>query len=209
MEIEHIPLAEKIDTLMKEVIEDAEIKAELKIRQTEEKSRKMIQDFTKTLEIEIDEMFEAVGEKIKKIRERKLLSIQSQVDNEIMLAKEEKVNKVLEILKKKLLAFKNDKRYKTHLHKWFKNMLDYLSPGEYIVFLHKDDVNNLSKTDINKINQNKELKFIIAENEFLETYGIGLKSGDGRLQVEDTLEGRFNKHRESLRSKIAALLFTD
>lgn len=137
MEPSKISLSERIDILMREVIEDAEMKAEMKIRQAEEKSRKMIRDVTAKLEEEVDQMFKDIEKKIKREREKKLIEVQFQVKNEIMAAKEKKIIAVLETIKEKLDEFAKSQQYKSFLKEAFQKMLRYLPPGHYILYLNK------------------------------------------------------------------------
>ncbi|MHA1650905.1 MAG: V-type ATP synthase subunit E [Candidatus Helarchaeota archaeon] len=209
MEPSKISLSERIDILMREVIEDAEMKAEMKIRQAEEKSRKMIRDVTAKLEEEVDQMFKDIEKKIKREREKKLIEVQFQVKNEIMAAKEKKIMAVLETIKEKLDEFAKSQQYKSFLKEAFQNMLKYLPPGHYILYLNKQDIGKLSIKELMTLNKNSELKFTISEDEYIESHGLIMKSEDGKIILEDTLEDRFIKKKDLLRSKIAKILFND
>jgi len=208
MEKDKTELSDKINVLMREVIEDAELRAETKIRQAEEKSKNLIEEVKKNLENEIDEMFEKIGEELNRERETKQLEIQSQIKNQIMIAKDEKIKKVLEIIERELLLFKDKPKYKTFLKETFENMLQFLPPGNYILFLNKEDTKKLSKMDLQNFNKNPGFNFTISQEENIDAHGILLKSEDQRIILEDTLESRFIKKKEKLRSKIANLLFT-
>ncbi|MHA1278456.1 MAG: V-type ATP synthase subunit E [Candidatus Helarchaeota archaeon] len=209
MDPDEIPLTQRIDILMKEVIEDAELKAEMAIRQAEKKSKEKIKNATKQFEKEIGQMFEDFNDRFSRESEIKLADAHKQLNNEILLAKEKIVESVLERLKEKLINFSNTPQYKSYLINAFKDLLNILPPDHYIIYFNKEDHDKISKLEIETLAQNHELKFSIAQDEFIEAHGIVLQSKDQRLRLEDTLEMRFTRKTKILRSKIANVLFKD
>jgi V/A-type H+-transporting ATPase subunit E len=207
MGINEMSFSEKIDNLMKEVIEDAQVKAEELIRQSEEKAKKNIEDAKTALEIEINQTFETMNKQIARERDLKIYEAQMQMRNEVLIAKEGIVNSLLDLIKQKLVDFTKSPKYLAYLKRAFKEMLNYVSPGHYILLLNKQDLKKVTQAELLKQNTDSAFQFEISQSEHIETHGILLKSEDQKLTVEDTLEVRFNHKKEQIRSKVAKLLF--
>ena len=209
MGYEESSFSEKIDNLMKEVLEDSQVKAKELIREAEEQSKKNIEDAKIALEKEVNQTFENMNKKIKKERQLKTFETQTQVRNEVILAKEEILSSLMDLIKQKLAEFAKDPKYKTYLQRAFKEMLNYLSPGQYILYLRSQDLKKIPQKKLLELNEDPNLEFEISDSEHIEHHGILLKSKDKRFTIEDTLEARFNQKKEQIRSKVAKLLFGD
>ncbi|MHA1263683.1 MAG: V-type ATP synthase subunit E [Candidatus Helarchaeota archaeon] len=208
MEDEDFSLAERIDSLMKEVIDDAEVKAESFIKEAEEQAFEKIHRATLQFEKEIDRMFEEFYQQIQKDREVKLSEVRTQITHEIIIEKEKKIEEILGTVQKLLSEFVNNPLYKTFLSKAFEKCLTFLPAGNYTLLLNKSDHPSFPQEIINKVNQRQEVKITLAQDEFSDRHGVIIKSEDGRILVEDTLEERFERKKEKLRSQIAKLLFS-
>jgi len=209
MEYNESSFSEKIDSLMKEVLEDSKVKAEELIRQAEEKSKKNIEDAKNVLEMEVKKVFETMNKKIKRERDLKTFETEIQIRNEIILAKEEILTAIMNLIQQKLIEFTKSSKYKVYLQKAFQEMLNYLSPGQYILYFHKQDFKKFPQNKLLELNEDSTLQFEISRSEHIEHHGILLKSKDERFSIEDTLEVRFNQKKEQIRSKIAKMLFKD
>jgi V/A-type H+-transporting ATPase subunit E len=207
MGINEMSFSEKIDNLMKEVIEDAQIKAEELIRQAEEKAKKNIEDAKTSLEIEVNQTFENMNKKSMRERDLKIFEAQMQQRNEVLLAKEGVIISLLDLIKQKLIDFTKSPKYMVYLQRAFKEMLNYISPGHYILVFNEGDLKKVSKTALLQQNTDPALQFEISQSEHIERHGILLKSKDQKFTIEDTLEVRFNQKKEQIRSKVAKLLF--
>jgi V/A-type H+-transporting ATPase subunit E len=207
MGINEMSFSEKIDNLMKEVIEDAQMKAEELIRQAEEKAKQNIENAKTALEIEVKQTFETMNKKVSSERDLKIFDAQMQMRNEVITAKEGVINSLLDLIEQKLVDFAKSPKYLLYLKRAFKEMLNYLSPGHYILFLNKHDLKKVSQAELLQQNTDSALQFEVSQSEHIEKHGILLKSADQRLTVEDTLEVRFHQKKEQIRSKMAKLLF--
>jgi vacuolar-type H+-ATPase subunit E/Vma4 len=201
--------SERIDNLMKEVLEDSEVKAKELIRQAKEKSKKNIEDAKIFLEKEVNQKFENMNKKIKRERVLQSFETQMQIRNEVMFVKEEVLSSLLNLIEQKFTEFAKNPKYKIYLQRAFKEMLNYLSPGQYILYLRNQDLKKFPQNKLLELNEDPNLEFEISDSEHIEHHGILLKSKDERLTIEDTLEARFNQKREQIRSKIAKMLFND
>lgn len=209
MSYDESSFSEKIDNLMKEVLEDSQVKAKELIRQAEEKSKKNIEDAKTALEKEIKQTFENMNKKIKRERQLKTFETEMQVRDEVIQAKEEVLSSLLDFIKQKLTEFAKNPKYKTYLQRAFKEMLNYLSPGQYILCLRSQDLKKFPQKKLLELNEDPNLEFEISDSEHIEHHGILLKSKDERFIIEDTLEARFDQKKEQIRSKVAKMLFED
>lgn len=207
MEHREIPFSEKVDNLMKEVLEDAQLKAEEIVRQADEKSKKSLEESKVLLKKDLDAILADMNKKIARERELKILEVQTQIRNEILLKEEEKLNSFMDLIKKNLIEFAKSPKYKTFLQRAFKNILTFLYPGKYLLFFNKQDLKKVTPSDLIELNQDASLQFETSQTDYIQNHGIVLKSIDQRLTIEDSLEVRFQQKQDLIRSTAARMLF--
>lgn len=196
--------SDAIQALKEEIWRRAKEKAENILREAEEKARKIIE----AAETSVREKTRSRVESEKLVMKRRLLG-KALMDGrrEVILAKNEVVEKVFERAMEKLKMLRNSDLYREFLVNSLKSAIEKFSDmnvEELIVYVNEEDLKFL-QSEIHKFNPLTRLKFRVED--FIG--GIIVMDPDGKRVFYNTIESRFEALKPILREKVALILFRE
>jgi vacuolar-type H+-ATPase subunit E/Vma4 len=206
---------EKNTPLIDKIIKDAEEEAEniikrsqqaaeesLKLRETEAKQK---------ARTEAARILESAQEEAARIRRSMLADAKIRVNWGVLVEKEKLIDQTLELVMKELVQFTKSPAYNEFLEKISVASAKLLNGGEIELILNERDAN--LHLDVSKIAKKVTVetgakKVIKLSSERHEGCGgVIMKSSDGRIVVNNTLDNIFARQAVALRLKIASELF--
>lgn len=208
---EETPINERLEKLRKKIMEDAEKQVKAILDEAHERANKIVEEAEKRAERRAGEILrreaeEAEREKRKIVAEAKLKARQM-----VTAAKEEGIKRVLEEVRKRLVALSSYKDYAQVLERIIERGAVALGGGELEVVLPEKHVNinlNLEKIAENVMKKTGVKTIIERANEVIyATGGAIIRRKDGSLLIDNTFEAMFEREEKSIRAKIAKILF--
>jgi len=206
---------EKDTLLVDKIIKDAEEEAESIIKQSQraaEESLKQHENEAKQkASTEAAGILESAREEAARIRRSMLADAKIRVNWNILVEKEKLISQILESVMKELVQFTRSSAYNEFLEKISVASAKVLNVGEIELLLNERDAN--LQLDISKIAKKVTVetgakKVVNLSSERHEGRGgIIMKTSDGKIVVDNTLDNIFAHQAGALRLKIANELF--
>ena len=201
------------EKIVSSIMSDAQIKADSILGKAEEDNKLILEKGQKEALLEKEKILED-AKKQSNMKYQQLISeakmnsrrMELEAREEII---EESFNKALEKLKE--IASSDTTEYKDSLKKIIKEAANEIGGGELYVLLKESDVNKI-KDSLSSIAEDikektgKETTLEIGGN--IKTIGGAIvKTKNGEIEVNNTIEARMLRFKKDLRSKVAAVLF--
>lgn len=206
---------EKNTLLIDKIIKDAEEEAESIIKRSQraaEESLKLHETEAKQKAgTEAARILESAREEAARIRRSMLANAKIRVNWGILVEKEKLIDQTLELVMKELVQFTKSSAYNDFLEKISVASAKILNGGEIELLLNERDANlqlGISKI-MKKVMIETGVKKIIklSSERHKGCGGVIMKTSDGRIVVENTLDNIFAHQAGALRLKIANELF--
>lgn len=191
------------NTLIDEIISDAERKKEQAISKAEREAEKIVKEAE---ENSIEEYNKIKNNAAKKAKE-KAEQIQTSVPQEIKKKNVQMFNSLVDEVINELPDYINklDEKTRKDLELALLNdAADKVEKGSYSVLVNKQS--KLNQKDIDKIGGKYGLKLKLKKIDNLDI-GVILSSGDERMQFDNTYPGKLDRDIEEVRYKIYEILF--
>jgi V/A-type H+/Na+-transporting ATPase subunit E len=201
------------DKIVSSIMSDAQIKADGILGKAEEDNNSILEKGQKEALLEKEKILED-AKKQSNMKYQQLISEAKMNSRRMELeAREEIIEDTFKKAEEKLkeIASSNAAEYKESLKKIIKEAATEIGGGELVVLLKESDVVKI-KDSLSSIaeevtgNTGKDTKLEIGEN--IKTIGGAIvKTKNGEIEVNNTIEARMLRYKKDLRSKVAAVLF--
>ena len=210
----------------KEMDESAKLLGDRMVRDAEEIAAKVLDEARKAIEALVAERINEAKEKAyqdtkdiidsaKAEAERLRMIAQDKVEKEakiIALSEKEKlINRTRDLVKTKMEAFIHTREYPSYLERLISDGIKALNDGEVLLLLNKRDAG--LKINLRKIAEKitsevgKPTAIKLLSERIPNIGGAIIKSADGRIVVDNTIEGVITRESGRLRLMIAHELF--
>lgn len=201
------------DKIVSSIMSDAQIKADSILGEVEEKSNSILEAGNKEAEVEKAKILED-AQKQSSMKYQQIISEAKMKSRRMELEAREEViedafNKSLEKLEE--IASSDSEEYKESLKNIITEAASEIGGGELVVLLKESDAAKI-KDSITAISGDvatktgKETTLEIGES--IRTIGGAVvKTKNGDIEVNNTIEARMLRFKKDLRSKVAAVLF--
>lgn len=202
--------AEKI---VSSIMSDAQIKAESILEEAEKKSKSILQEGEAQAVLEKEKILEN-AEKQSKMRYQQIISEAKMNSRRMELeAREELIEEAFQKAEEKLkmIASSDAPEYKASLEKVITEAGEEIGGGDLLVLVKKDDETKIASTlsSIEKTISERTgatTKLELGEN-IPNIGGAVVKTKNGEIEVNNTIEARMLRFKKSLRSEVAGILF--
>ncbi len=202
--------AEKI---VSSIMSDAQIKAESILEEAENKSKSILQEGEAQAVLEKEKILEN-AEKQSKMRYQQIISEAKMNSRRMELeAREELIEEAFQKAEEKLkmIASSNAPEYKASLEKVITEAGVEIGGGDLVVLVKKDDETKIASTLSAIENTISERTGATTKLELGENIpnigGAIVKTKNGEIEVNNTIEARMLRFKKSLRSEVAGILF--
>ncbi|MGV8144118.1 MAG: V-type proton ATPase subunit E [Methanothermobacter sp.] len=201
------------EKIVSSIMSDAQIKADSILGKVEEKSNSILELGQKNAQIEKDKILEDAN-KQSNMKYQQIISEAKMNSRRMELEAREEIiedafNDALEKLKE--IASSDTTEYKESLKNIITEAATEIGGGELLVLIKESDVAKI-KDSISSIAEDvttktgKETTLEVGEN-IKAIGGAIVKTKNGEIEVNNTIEARMLRYKKELRSKVAAVLF--
>jgi len=132
-----------------------------------------------------------------------------EVKNRLLKTKEELVEEAFERVQKRLRKYVSTEDYERCLLRLITEAARQINSERLIVELNEKDRRKLNEKDLLKISEKVGAKLAKSEKIVDCIGGAIVKSSDGKITVDNTFENRLKTLKNSLRARIAKILFEE
>ncbi len=200
-----------IDKIIKDAAEEAESIVKRSQRAAEESLKLHVTEAEQKARTEAARILESAREEAARIRRSMLSDAKIRVNWSILLEKEKLIDQTLELVMKELVQFTKSSAYTEFLEKISIASAKVLSGGEIELLLNERDANlqlgisKIAKKVTVETGAKKMIK--LSSERHGGRGGIIMKTSDGKIVVDNTLDTIFAHQAGALRLKIATELF--
>ncbi len=201
------------EKIVSSILSDAKFKADSILEEAEKKSNSILEKGEKVALMEKEKILED-GKKLSTMRYQQIISEAKMNSRRMELdAREEVIEESFKKAEEKLgeIASSDSVKYKESLKEIIMEAALEIGGGELVIFLKQEDVAKINDSisslekDITEKTGN-ETKLEIGDN--INTIGGAIiKTKNGDIEVNNTIEARMQRFKRSLRSEVAHILF--
>ncbi|MBS7643566.1 hypothetical protein KEJ26_03150 [Candidatus Bathyarchaeota archaeon] len=206
---------EKNTLLLDKIIKDAEEEAANIIKRSQQAAEELLKkqetEAKQKAEAEAARILESAREEAARIRRSMIADAKIRVNWNLLKEKEKLIDQTLDQVMKELMQFTKSSAYNEFLEKISLASAKVMNGGEIELILNERDAN--LQIDISKISERVSaetgIKTVIklSSERHRGCGGIIMKTTDGRITIDNTLDSIFARHANALRLKIANELF--
>jgi V/A-type H+-transporting ATPase subunit E len=158
------------------------------------------------LEAERTKIIESAKKQAENLKRQIVGSNRLAARNQELVMIEKAVNEAFEEAKKKLATFRNKEIYKSLMNKTVEESISSVDSNEVIIECNKNDADLVRKilTDLQK--KNPKLQARVSDQYIDAIGGIKVKSADGAMTYDDTIDSRIERLKPLIRKNIAQML---
>lgn len=146
----------------------------------------------------------------KRVYEEVLIDKKMKARKEALQKREEIINEVFKEAEKKIQKYTSSKKYQADLIKLVIDSCKKLGSDQIVIYANERDLRALKRAQ-KKITQTLSTKGAAASVSFGKPIqaigGSRVATADGKVEIDDTFEGRMRRDFDALRVKVARLLF--
>lgn len=146
----------------------------------------------------------------KRVYEEVLMDGKTKARKEALQKREETINEIFKEVEKKLQKYALSKKYQGELIRLAIDSCKKLGSNRVVIYVNKRDLRVLKRAQ-KKIAQVLSTKGATASISFGKPIqaigGVKVATADGKVEIDDTFEGRMRRDFDILRVKVARLLF--
>lgn len=200
--------------LISKILKDSEEEAKSIIEDSKIKAKEIIESKTKEAEVKAKEeaklIIKEAEVKAKRITENLISSAKIRANWNILSGKKKLIEEAFIRLKKELENFTKTKEYKEFLKALIKQSVIIAGKEEIEVILNKNDLDKISLEEIskeisNELGRNVKLVKSLSPIDFIG--GVIIKSKDGKIVINNTLESIVELKRKEIEPRISHILF--
>jgi V/A-type H+-transporting ATPase subunit E len=163
-----------------------------------------------TAKEEEEHQLKEAQEKGRRVYEEVLIDGKMKAKKEALQKREEIINEVFKEVERKLQRYASSKKYQEDLIRLAIGSCKKLGSDQVVIFANKRDLRVLksARKKITSALSTKGTKVNVLFGEPIQTTGgVRVSTADRKIEIDDTFEGRMRRDFDTLRMKIAKLLF--
>ena len=195
--------------ITKEILEDAEKEAEKTILRAEAEAERILERAKEEAERRYDAIIRDGKERLR-VKERQMLSLfDLESKNRMLRAKEEIINEVFNEALKRLQRYTQTEDYVNCLLRLILEASEQIRSDTLIIRLNERDSRILTEEKLNEFSKKMGIKLIKSKETAHSIGGVIVMTPDGRIVIDNTFENRLRLLRDSLRVRVAEILFEE
>jgi len=201
------------EKIVSSIMSDAQIKADSMLEEAKEKTNSVLEKGEKEALTEKEKILED-ARKQSSMKYQQIISEAKMNSRRMELeAREEVIEEAFKKAQEKLkeVASSESTEYVESLKSIITEAAVEIGGGELVVLLKKDDVAKIegSKTSIqDEVSKQTDTNTTLEMGENIQTIGGAIvKTKNGEIEVNNTIEARLQRFKKTLRSEVAAVLF--
>jgi len=198
-----------LSSIAKEILEDAEREAENLLRRAESQAEKILEEAEKKAEERYKAILKEGKSKIKIEEQQASTLFEIEVKNKLLRAKEELVEEAFEMVLERLREYVLTEEYHECLLGLIAEASRKINSERLIIEFNERDRQRVTERDLLELSRKIGVEFIRSKRMVDCIGGVIVKSLDGKITVDNTFENRLKTLKESLRVKIAKILFEE
>lgn len=146
----------------------------------------------------------------KRVYEEVLMDGKMKAKKEALQKREEIINEVFKEVEEKIRKYTSSKKYQEDLIRMAVDSCKKLGSNRVTIFVNKQDLRVLKRAQkkIIKALSTKDTKVNVSFGEPIQTIcGVRVATTDRKIEINDTFEGKMRRDFDTLRTKVAKLLF--
>lgn len=158
------------------------------------------------LEAERTRIIESAKKQAENLKRQIVGSARLTARNQELLTIENAVNKAFEEARKKLSASGSNESYRALMSNIIEESISSVGSGEVVIECNKNDTELVRKILADLQSRNPKVKAKVSDHSIDVLGGIRVKSADGTMTFDNTLESRIERLKPLIRKNIAQML---
>ena len=196
-------------SITKEILEDAERDARNIISRAEAEAERILKHAKEEAERRYEEIIRKSKERIKDKKRQAISLFELETKNNLLEAKEEIIEEVYDEAIKRLRQYTLTEEYTNCILRLIREASRQIKSDALIIRLNERDYQILTKKRLDELSRKLGVKIIKSDEKINCTGGVVVTSLDGKIIVDNTFENRLRILKDSLRTKIAKILFEE
>ena len=196
-------------SITKEILEDAERDARNIISRAEAEAERILKHAKEEAERRYEEIVRKGKERIKDKKRQAISLFELETKNNLLEAKEEIIEEVYDEAIKRLRQYTLTEEYTNCIFRLIREASRQINSDALIIRLNERDHQILTKKRLDELSRKLGVKIIKSDEKINCTGGVVVTSIDGKIIVDNTFENRLRILKDSLRTKIAKILFEE
>lgn len=196
-------------SITKEILEDAERDARNIISRAEAEAERILKHAKEEAERRYEEIIKKGKERIKDKKRQAISLFELETKNNLLEAKEEIIEEVYDEAIKRLRQYTLTEEYTNCIFRLMREASRQINSDALIIRLNERDHQILTKKRLDELSRKLGVKIIKSDEKINCTGGVVVTSLDGKIIVDNTFENRLRILKDSLRTKIAKILFEE
>jgi len=196
-------------SITKEILEDAERDARNIISRAEAEAERILKHAKEEAERRYEEIIKKGKERIKDKKRQAISLFELETKNNLLEAKEEIIEEVYDEAIKRLRQYTLTEKYTNCIFRLIREASRQINSDALIIRLNERDHQILTKKRLDELSRKLGVKIIKSDEKINCTGGVVVTSLDGKIIVDNTFENRLRILKDSLRTKIAKILFEE
>jgi len=196
-------------SITKEILEDAERDARNIISRAEAEAERILKHAKEEAERRYEEIIKKGKERIKDKKRQAISLFELETKNNLLEAKEEIIEEVYDEAIKRLRQYTLTEEYTNCIFRLMREASRQINSDALIIRLNERDHQILTKKRLDELSRKLGVKIIKSDEKINCIGGVVVTSLDGKIIVDNTFENRLRILKDSLRTKIAKILFEE
>jgi V/A-type H+/Na+-transporting ATPase subunit E len=195
-----------LERTVDKVLTQAEQDLITKINSAYEESLTNLEKSKTNLRLEYDKIVQGARKQAENLKRQIVGSSRLASRNKQLVIVETAVNDAFEMAKKKLESSAKEKSYSSLINKMLKESISALGSNEVIVECNKRDTDLVKKSISGLSKDNIKAKAVLSEKSINVIGGIRMRSADGSMTYDNTLDSRIERLKPLIRKNIVQML---
>lgn len=190
-------------------MEDAEKEAKTIILRAEAQAEKILEEAEKEAEKKYESIINENKEKLRTKEQQSIILFELEAKNRLLRAKEELIEAVYDRTLNRLREYTLTKDYMNCLLRLISEASRQISSDELTIQLNERDYQALTEKRLLDFSRKIGVKLVKSKKRIDCIGGVIAMSPDGKIVVDNTFENRLRMLKNSLRVKVAEILFQE
>lgn len=195
-----------LERTVNKVLTQAEQDLITKIDSAYEESLTNLEKSKTNLRLEYDKIVQGARKQAENLKRQIVGSSRLASRNKQLVIVETAVNDAFEMAKKKLESSAKEKSYSSLINKMLKESISAIGSNEVIVECNKRDTDLVKKSISGLSKDNLKAKAVLSEKSINVIGGIRMRSADGSMTYDNTLDSRIERLKPLIRKNIVQML---
>jgi V/A-type H+/Na+-transporting ATPase subunit E len=195
-----------LERTINKVISQAEADFITEIDSSYQESLRNLEASRTKLEAEYNRILESARKQADNLKRQIVGSSRLSVRNKQLILIERAVNDTFEKAKTLLASSNKENSYRILMTKILKDSVKMIDSEELIIECNKNDIKLVENAIADSFNENNKLKIKMSDHPINAIGGIRVKSADGSMTFDNTLDSRIERLKPLIRKSIAQML---